>query len=131
MIINELNGNIINTKEVYIHDDVLLSLQFDRISKKLHLSLLKRNLEDEYSIEFINVVGFFMTSCDFWGASECILDFEYLEHNERTIIPKLLEIGSNVPDSVCGLSNDSHIETCITFSSGDKLVVACEHIIIT
>jgi len=34
MIIDASNGEIINTKEVYIHDDILEDFYFNRMEKK-------------------------------------------------------------------------------------------------
>ena len=101
MIINASNGQVINSKDVYLHDDILESMIFRRDEKILHLSLVKTWLvEYEYSIDFFRVIGFEMTSCDFWGADLRILDFEYVS------------------------------ETMLTFVSGDTLRIACEEIII-
>ena len=41
MIFNKNNYEIINTKEVYIHDDVLEQLSFDRENRKLILDMHK------------------------------------------------------------------------------------------
>ena len=41
MIMDASNGNIINSKEVYIHDDILEEFNFNRAEKKLHLSIIK------------------------------------------------------------------------------------------
>jgi len=128
MKINELNGNVLNTKDVYIHDDVLVFLNFNRNEKMLKLHLSKYNSSAEYTIEFANVIGFTMTSCDFWGASECVLDFEYVDKSERVIIPKLEEEWLKNPNLTNGCLYDGYIETLLTFSSGDKLRIACESI---
>ena len=131
MIINVWNGKIINSKEVYIHDDILEELYFYRVEKKLHLSILKELNNKRISIDFLNVIGFEMTSCDFWGSSPYILDFEYVEGRDNTIIPKLFYKKDNNDYPFCPLNDrEKYIETIITFTSGDKLIVACESIII-
>lgn len=133
MIIDTSNGKIINSKEVYIHDDILEEFCFNRTEKKLHLLILK--VEEfgskRFSIDFLHVIGFEMTSCDFWGSSPHILDFEYVEKNDNVIIPKLFEIKDNNDCTFCTLNNrEEYIETKITFSSGDQLIIACKSIII-
>lgn len=128
MIINGSCGQIINTKEVYIHDDILLSLEFERIQKRLTLTLKKYAAENCYTITFADVIGFHMSSCDFWGASECVLDFEYVNPDERVIVAELQEKWLSVPNAPKNVSYDQHIETLLTFSSGDQLRVACETI---
>ena len=132
MIIDASNGKIINSKEVYIHDDILEDFHFNRIEKKLHLTILKEGEVNKkrFSIDFLHVIGFKMTSCDFWGSSPHILDFECVEQNNTTIIPKLFERKQNNDYPFCPLNNrEKYIETIITFASGDQLIVACECII--
>ena len=58
MIINASNGQVINSKDVYLHDDILESMIFRRDEKILHLSLVKTwPVEYEYSIDFFRVIG--------------------------------------------------------------------------
>ena len=132
MRIDASNGKIIDSKEVYIHDDILNELCFYRQEKRLKLIIVKPEDEnDMFTIEFINVIGFEMTSCDFWGPSRRILDFEYIEKDDNTIIPKLFEIKDNNDYSSCTLSDqEKYIESVITFISGDQLRIACEEIVI-
>lgn len=132
MIIDASNGKIVNSKEVYIHDDVLEEFCFYRAEKKLHISVLKNesNYSKSFSIDFMHVIGFEMTSCDFWGPSSRILDFEYVEKCNNTIIPKLFKIKDDNDYQDCTLSDqEKYIETIITFISGDRLRVACGRII--
>ena len=133
MIIDTSNGNIINSKEVYINDDILEEFTFNRAEKKLHLSIVKEEKFNSvrFSIDFLNVIGFEMTSCDFWGRSPHILDFEYVEKDNTTIIPKLFEMKNNNDYPFCALDiQEKYIETIITFISGDRLIIACKSIII-
>ena len=132
MRIDASNGKIIDSKEVYIHDDILNELCFYRQEKRLKLIIRKfEDQNDIFTIEFINVIGFEMTSCDFWGPSRRILDFEYIEKDDNTIIPKLFEIKDNNDYSSCTLSDqEKYIESVITFISGDQLRIACEEIVI-
>ncbi len=65
-------------------------MYFNRRKKELHLILLKEE-DKKFSIIFLNVIGFEMTSCDFWGSSPRILDFEYAEPKDTSLIPKLFE----------------------------------------
>ena len=125
MIINKSNAAIINTKEIYIHDDVLLNLSFNRLDYKL--SLLLSTIKDHtYTINFTGVIGFDMSSCDFWGASPRIYDIVLLNRENHTVIPKLI---SNNQFSQTDVSTeiDDYMEIEIIFISGDKLVVASKH----
>lgn len=134
VLINELNGKMIFSKyvkDVYIHDDVLEELYFDRKNRRLQLFNSKfGEIDSKYSIDFQYVIGFEMTACDFWGRSSRILDFEYVEHEDRIIIPKLFKIKED-NDYTNSFLNDQgkYIETVITFISGDRLTIACENII--
>ena len=133
MYINKSNGKKINSDAVDIHDDILNQLQFDRTKRCLYLKIQKAEcINCEYTIEFVAVVGFEMTSCDFWGESPHILDFEYVDPNKHILLPKLTErIYANETSSLCKLNESSKlIETIITFTSGDELIVVCEHIIL-
>ena len=129
MIINESNAKHLCSKEIYIHDDSLLFLNFDRDNKVMNLQFQKYATKSEfYTIKFLNVIGFSMTACDFWGASECVLDFEYVNVDERIIIPQLKKRWAEVPNPVRDTSYDNYVETLLTFSSGDQLRIACETI---
>lgn len=127
MIINKTNEAIINTKSIYIHDDILCDLFFNRKEHKLYLSLLTAGKNDKYTINYLDVLGFEMTSCDFWGWSPHIYHFASLKLEEYTIIPKLMK--NEHFDGAIGSSEiKEYMETKIIFNSGDELVVACKSI---
>lgn len=133
MIIDASNSEIINSKEVYIHDYIFEDFYFNRTEKKLHLTILKETElnNKRFSIDFLNVICFEMTSCDFWGTSPYILDFEYVEQNENSLISKLFKRKNNSDYPFFSLEDqEKYIETVITFASGDQLRIACESIII-
>ncbi len=140
MVINASNAKILNLGEIYIHDDILTELKFNRMEKKLTLLNLKYGtltgpLEgDEYTVEFLNVIGFKMTACDFWGPSRRIFSFDLVPEYDLKIIPKMFEIRDDTDKggefSCCTLGNrDNYIEVMITFISGDRLRIACETIV--
>lgn len=129
MIINAANAKILNSGEIYIHDDILEDLHFDHIKYKLRLTVADELVEEnKYYIDFLNVVGFKMSSCDFWGRSPHIFDFEYVDSDDNTIVLELLKRVQK--DSPCRLDNPKkYFESVITFTSGDRLIVACESIV--
>ena len=130
MVINITNGEIINTKDISLHDDILEEISFDRKNKKLHLILFRECDNRKISMFFLNVIAFEMTACDFWGESPYIFDFEYIAPDERTIIPKLFERKEKFDDPACTLGYpEMYIETEMTFVSGDRLIIACESIV--
>lgn len=131
MRIDDTNGKIINTREIYIHDDILLNFHFDRNNRNLRLIVKEFRSKDnrEYLINFVNVIGFDMTACDFWGEDERILDFEYMECRDRVLMSRLLDRKNKIPNSMDEILEKSYIETLITFCSGDQLRIASEYIL--
>ena len=129
MIINKVNADTIDKKEVYIHDDILLDMKFNRINKELTLIFEKYASEEKaYCIRFFGVVGFTMTSADFWGESECVFDFEIVSDTEKIIIPEILKKHREYSEQFCDVKYENYIEVILTFSSGDTLRIACEAI---
>ena len=127
MIINKTNEAIINTKSIYIHDDILHDLVFNRKEHKLHLSLSTASKNDIYTINYLDVLGFEMSSCDFWGWSPHIYHFVSLKLEEYTIIPKLMK-NEHFDSAIESSDIKEYMETKIIFTSGDELVVACKSI---
>ncbi len=131
MIIDTSNINLIAERKLSIHDYIFVKMEFDYKSEKLSVSILDDNMnESPHTIEFCNIIGFEMQHCNFWGKSPHILDWEIAEENEEIIIPKLFdEKRKNDYDSSNLVDGEKYIESIITFSSGDKLIVACSHIV--
>lgn len=131
MKIDNSNAHIISSKKAYIHDDVLETLMFERNKKEISLNMIDYSGCKKYTIVYKNVIGFFMTSCDFWGESSRILDFELVDSNDSIITSKLFKykIDNGFVDSSPENYNN-YIETVITFVSGDKLEVACKCIVL-
>ena len=124
MIINKDNSHVLNTKEVYIHDDELIEMKWNREQQTVCLMMTKHeNLHHskDYYINFENVLGFSSTSCDYWGASEAVNTI-YLEENEQTLTSFLMKKGE------CQIDFDNYFETVIQFISGDDLRIVCKKI---
>lgn len=131
MRIDSFNGHIINSEKIYVHDDILKQLHFDCYKSELVLVILTENdKQNEYFIKFRNILGFKMTSCDFWGRSPHILDFEYVVHEGRAMLPELDKIKESIPvNPLCKLlTKTEYLECVLTLTSGDKLTVVCEYI---
>lgn len=133
MTINAQNKEIINTRNVHIHDDVLVNFDIDIISKSICLTFRSWEKEQCYTITFQNVIAFSSTCCGFWGSDEWdwAFDFEYLSPDRHRLIPALLRkaevIGQEPTRAVAHI--DDYFESMITFHSGDELVIACKSII--
>lgn len=133
MIITNSNAKIINSNVVDLHDDILKKLSFERETGTVELLIKKDNFKEQtYTMRFVGVLGFQMTSCDFWGKSPHILDFEYVKHNKEILLRYLQSMTEHEPmNPNCKLNKDENfIETVLTFGSGDKLTVVCEYIVI-
>ena len=124
MIISKENASTINTKLVYVHDDTLINLCFARIERNLILTL-EEKVANKYEIRFKEVLGFEMTACDFWGKSDRVLDFEYIESDSQVLLPRLKRMQRN--DSLSQNENlyMDYIEVLFTFVSGDQLRIVC------
>lgn len=154
MIINK--DNSLDIKKMLIHDDVILDFTFDRDDRILTLNLVdgynnesyyrsereNRNekfawmfYSNHYIIKFINVIGFEMTSCDFWGKSNRINGISINENKE--LIDRLIYKANDIKgiihnedgstkDDIKYINKDNFIEVRIEFISGDMLIVACE-----
>lgn len=125
------NGNLINSKDIDIHDWIFKEIGFNYKEKKMCVCLQnpQSNIKEEI-IEFVNVIGFNMTSSDFWGKSPHVLDWEYVEKDEQVLINGLFEKKNFHQYMYSSLNDDiNYIESNITLSSGDLLMVACEYIL--
>lgn len=131
MIIDSTCGEVINSKDVYYHDDILESLSFNQENKELHLSILSAMEKYKGTIDFFGVIGFEMTSCDFWGSSSYICDFAYISSDESILTDKLIEKAKSPENAPYRLKErEKYIETVMTFISGDTLRVSCEKIVL-
>ena len=131
MIINATNAEIINTKDVYLHDEIMLNLKYNRKKKKITMTIRDEfDAKIKYNINFIDIIGFYGTSCDFWGPSPYICDFVYMKKEYQIIIPELKKHGEETPHFEFEINLDDYLETRMTFISGDHLRIACREIII-
>lgn len=128
MVFDHTNARQISAREFSLHDDVLTEFRFDRAAYRATLLISSRE-KGNYKAFFHDVIGFEMTSCDFWGPSPHILDFEYVEATARILIPKLRKENekSSIPRRN-PIDDEHYIETVLTFSSGDLLRIACKTI---
>ena len=125
MKIDKNNCDIINTKEIYLHDAVFCGIKYDYASKKIFVEyeLDGYNKHMKYKkMAFCNVIAFEITACEIWGKSPHIFDFEI--SNENAVTKRMLQSDSGVSNKI-----DKGFETKLTLSSGDELLVVCEYII--
>lgn len=122
MRIDKSNCEIINSKEIYIHDSMFNDVVFDYQKKVLYVSILKNKI-----IEFHNVIGYYMTACDYWGEGPFVLDWEL---SDKFLLTEKLFMKTEDSIGNQRLNNkEKFFETVIILASGDKLIIACEYII--
>lgn len=130
MRMDAFNGSIINTNKKYIHDYIFKGLKFDYLKKNVYAFLLKPNSEEDIiTISFCNVLGLDMISCDFWGKSPHVFDWEFVEGEESLLTSRLFEEKNThnyLNTKLDYMTN--HIETIISLISGDLLTITCEYI---
>ena len=131
MTITSKNADIINSADFYIHDDVLVTVAFDRAKSMLTAEMI-RNAPNRphYFIYFKNTVGLSISDCAFWGRSPYVLDFEYVTDQECKLLLQIKDQMKGLsPSKSCKLLADqSFFETRMVFVSGDTLEVICEAI---
>ena len=129
MLINKSNFDLMYTKELYMHDHVVGILEFCRDNRRLKFNMITAKLDKNYTLEFIDVSGFYMTACNFIGSCECVYYISLLPDEERKILPKLEEKWDNLPGLASFRENYAeYMELLIEFSSGDELGIACREI---
>ena len=124
MTITRDNCKIINTRDVYLHDDIIEQINYDCDTKQLTFLVTKAVMNFTYKICFFDVAGFEASACDYWGGGGFgILDF-HLEVENCTLLSKLLSKTKNLPveyERCRGLRNGKFFEVKFVFFSGDTL----------
>ena len=129
-------------KDAYLnlHDDMVRDIRFDRMEKRLCINLESFNLayerdfcnrnhlvpREEYEIRFDGVVGFYMTSCDFFASDDRVFGIAFKEKEEFRIMPELIQKGETFNDEELKMTADKYMEIEILFISGDSLIIACQ-----
>lgn len=130
MKIAESNIDLFNTIDV-MHDKIIKQFIYDYKTHTLKLLFMDDvDIKIFYSIDFYNVIGLEMNSCDLWGYSPHVDYFCYIEHAERKLIPKLRYEKSQTTTSPHCIfdSNKMYLEMVMAFVSGNIITIACESI---
>lgn len=131
MKIDNKNKQIINTGKVSMHDDIITNFTFNRMKRILELKIKDGwNNHKEGKIEFINVIGFEMSSCNYWGQSSRVSGIYCNSIEEYKLIPRLFKTKYDNPSWKYNelLNEEDYIEVLVEFISGDTLTIACEYI---
>ena len=70
MTITRDNCKIINTRDVYLHDDIIEQINYDCDTKQLTFLVTKAVMNFTYKICFFDVAGFEASACDYWGVGD-------------------------------------------------------------
>jgi len=122
------NTSILSTKGITLHDDYFLNFNYFDSSNTITVNMLSRDHNNFYTIEFVNVIGFKMSTCSFWGSTPHVYWFGYSNLNEQTIIPELKKIYKENPNFHNPFENKEYIEIELILSSSNTLTIACEFI---
>ena len=96
-----------------------------RDKKELHLCTFDL-LEVPVEIHFIDVLAITMTSCEFWGGSPYIFDFECLPPERQTLLPAILSEMKTLYEDIYQPQYKDYHEVLITLTSGDRITIVCQ-----
>lgn len=111
----------------FVHDMQCHAVNFAYENKTLLLLLLGEREEDaSLEIRFHGVLGYEMTSCDFWGPSPHVFGWRLILDEERVLLPRYLaEAGAHGLDQTSIRKDQEYMEIEVEFTSGDSLKVLC------
>ncbi|MBO4309181.1 MAG: hypothetical protein J5885_05055 [Clostridia bacterium] len=122
-------------KNICLHDKIIGTIQFDRLMKKMIIPIMPENEHDTdntiHEMIFSNVLGYEITTCDFWCPSPHIFSFSFLSKEEERLIPKYYKKWCAQNDSFHTPENfpgAKSFEVLFEFTSGDTLSIACEEL---
>lgn len=129
MRIDFTNKDIINSKEIYVHDAVFTGFNYNYKNKYIIFECEETYYRKKFYFKFLNVFGFKMRECDWWGESQRILDWEAVDINNNSLTRELIEFRSDENQSISRLTNPNIIiESVFTLISGDTFTIVCEYI---
>ena len=130
MRIDYSNKGIIDSKDIYVHDAVFTGFNYDYEKNIIEFEAIEYYYKKHFKFKFCNVLGFEMLSCDFWGRSLRILDWQSANFTKSEIVPKFLKLNNDDKNiyNCSRLKDNKYFETLFTFISGDTLTIVCEYI---
>ena len=124
-------------KNINLHDKIIKTIKFDRLIKEMIIPIMPENEQDTDNtirkMKFSNVLGYEITTCDFWCPSPHIFGFGFLPKEEERLIPKYYKKWCAQNDSFHTPENfpgTNCFEVLIEFTSGDTISIACEELIL-
>ena len=142
MVFDITNADLINSKEVIFHDDMILDdVTFNRDPDISELVINCKRcggwdckmFDDEfgkwpynYKIIFQGVLGFDFSNMYAFGKTSYIFGINYLKNEECILLPKLLKKKTDLWEG----NEDNYIEIYIETNGADEITVVCERMII-
>ncbi len=147
LFINSKNAEIINSKEIYLHDSYLSKIEYDWAERRIVFAI---DPDLDFGIitkmTFNNVVGTKTIHFDTFGKSEGrILDFRFPEKKGQKLFNELQKDSLNIKSVMVHYNSDGSINKDITtpsnidneealievvfiFDSADEMRIVCESI---
>ena len=122
------NEEIINSNEYLLHDYEFLTLEYKSNEKQLIMQARSEISNEIKPIIFEETINFEARMCDYWGPSPYIYNWEACARKRGAIRERiLLEAQENGYRIDC---IENFMEICIVLSSGNKIVIVCQRVII-
>ena len=129
MKIDFSNKEIIESRDVNIHDFVIADLKYAPMKNELFCLFRNDYLRQYCDIKYYNVLFVDIQSCDFWGVSPHVLDWELGEEYGNPLTKKVSELQKSHHYTTSRFKDyDKLVESILTFSSGNRISVLCEYI---
>lgn len=143
MIIDKSNAYLLNTKEgISFHDDEIgddfyfnsdkreLVITIDKcggMSKEI-LDFVYKREDRKCKLRFNNVIGFSVTSANFWGKSSTISGVRFVDEKESALLSSLISFNEEhhfFYKNELSVGKE-YIEISIQLNTLDKIVIVCE-----
>lgn len=123
--------NLHEIEEINLHDAYIENIIYNLSDKKISIKLESEWEKNDYNLDFLKVLYYEMTCCDFWGSGYNVICWSKLDTTE--IFDKLLRLEMVENSRSRGTSHESMdlfeffgIE--ILINSGDRLTIICKSI---
>ena len=126
MRIDYSNKEVIDSKDIYVHDAVFTGFNYDYENNIIEFEVIEYYYKKHFKFKFGNVFGFEMLSCDFWGHSPHINVWYTSDTNDLST--KMKDIQREKKWELRLKDTNKWVESIISFISGDTLTIVCEYI---
>lgn len=129
MIINYKNKDIIDSRQIYIHDSTFIGCNYHYLNNQISFQTKNECCNKIFAFKFFNVFSFKMKSFEPWGESPYVLDWETIKDGDDYLLNEIVkEIDDNNYDLTRLKDYNELVSSIITLSSGDTLTIVAEYI---